>query len=146
MLVACNTIINVCHIWKNTTQYGPERFVDSFCQNQKKYGAERVNGKTMVDCVADAIVGMTWSAQSNHLLLSDIQLVPGFTVTCNISNVHAYLLTTASVSVLRKLFLAYFSQTRDSIINNCGQGEFPITLIMSVLSSNLDVVQSKMTC
>lgn len=39
---------------------------------------------------------------NEHLLLTNIQLVPGFIVTCNISNVHAYLLTTASVSVLRK--------------------------------------------
>ena len=56
-----------------------------------------------VDCVTVSVVGVSWSVESDtHLLLSNIQLVPGFTVTCNVSNVHAYLLTTASVSVLRK--------------------------------------------
>ena len=55
--------------------------------------------------VTEVVAGVTWSADNKHLLLTDIQLVPGFTVTCNISNIHAYLLTTASVSVLRKLLL-----------------------------------------
>jgi len=59
--------------------------------------------------VTETTVGVSWSVDNEHLLLSDIQLVPGFTVTCNVSNVHAYLLTTASVSVLRKLPFAYGS-------------------------------------
>jgi len=62
------------------------------------------NKETFVDCVAEIIAGMICSAESNRLLLTDIQMVPGFTVTCNISNIHAYLLTAASVSVFRKLF------------------------------------------
>jgi len=57
--------------------------------------------------VTETTVGVSWSSDNKHLLLSDIQLVPGFTVTCNASNIHAYLLTTASVSVLRKLPFAF---------------------------------------
>jgi len=53
-------------------------------------------------------LGLTCSAHNTHLLLTDIHLVPGFTVTCNISNNHAYLLTSAAVTVLRKLLLSYF--------------------------------------
>lgn len=57
-------------------------------------------------------LGLTCSAHNNHLLLTDIQLVPGFTVTCNSSNIHAYILTTAAVTVLP------FHQTTKSSIQH----------------------------
>jgi len=55
------------------------------------------------NATAESPIGVSWSADKGHLQLMNIQLVPGFTVTCNASNIHAYLLTTASVSVLREL-------------------------------------------
>jgi len=110
MTRCCNVVYMARHLYSVLRYSITNEIPTKFCSTVQTImlqlligvGARSAIYDYLVVNVTEWTVGVAWSADSGHLLLSDIQLVPGFTVTCNASNVHAYLLTTASVSVLRK--------------------------------------------